>query len=809
MQLDQTEYMNDNSTLNPRMDDNTDDNIDLREIVEKYLRFWKIFAICIFFGIVFAYLYMNFQRRAYVATSVIKIKNENTGDASSLSAFKDLGIIAPSNQRVEDEIEILKSKDLISEVVKELKLNIKFYTNKNSISKFLDDKLSMSTEFYENERYSDPPLDINFLFNDSILYKTSAAFIINVKSPNNFIYSDIEKSYFKKYAFGEKFLTDFGEIIITPSNDFKQKDILNSDILVIINSVGNVANSYAQRIVIEPKSDFSSILNLKITDPVREKAEDFLTEVVNKYNDRAIRLKKELTESTSDFVTQRLRIISEELSDVDLSAESIKTRYRLSDAASNAGLNMQSGQDIENQIVRANMQLEQITSVKDYVSSKNPNELIPSDVGVADGNVSSSVQRYNELMLQKKRFLKNSTEKNPIVVNLTEQLNTLESNIKQGLENLESSQKISIEALNRQDVRINSRLYAAPRQERQYRVIQRQQQIKEQLYLYLLQKREETAITLGVADPNAKIIDGAKGLPKSSKKIITYLGFMIMSILIPFIILYLLDLLDTKIHTRDDVESALKIPIIADIPRLPTKQQYLVKKDDYSSVAEAFRILRTNLNFVLPDAVNHKKGKVIFITSTIAHEGKSFISSNLSNVLSHTGARTLIIGLDIRAPRIKNYLGIRGKIGITNYIVNTEVSPQDIIIKAPNNENLDVISSGDLAPNPAELLMSPRLTELFDFARNEYDYIIVDTAAFSMVTDTLLLSRFADAFIYVIRANFLDKRMLKYIKSIYQEKRLPNMTLLVNGIDPKKEGYGYGYGYGTKHEKAKAKLWWK
>ncbi len=264
---------------------------------------------------------MNFQRRTYVATSVIKIKNENAGDRGSLSAFQDLGIMAPSNQRVEDEIEILKSKDLISEVVKELKLNVKFYTNKNSISKFFDDNLSMNTEFYETERYSKPPLEINFLFNDSILYKTAASFIINVKSANNFTFSDVAKTSFKKYAFGEKFMTNFGEIIITPNLDFKQSNMLNSDILVMINSVGSVANSYAQKIVIEPKSDFSNILNLKITDGVREKAEDFLTEVVNKYNNRAIRLKKELTKSTSDFVTQRLKIISDELSDVDLSAE--------------------------------------------------------------------------------------------------------------------------------------------------------------------------------------------------------------------------------------------------------------------------------------------------------------------------------------------------------------------------------------------------------------------------------------------------------------------------------------------------------
>ena len=801
-----------NQKINHLQDDSSESNLDFRELVEKYFKHWKWFILSIIICLFLAFLNLNFQTFQYKATSSIKIKDEKGGDKGALSAFQDLGVMmGSSNDNIEDEIEILKSKGLISEVIKSLNLNIQFFTNKNYISDLLDSSLGMNTEFYETENYSNPPLKINFLINDSILYNTSALFVITINSENEYTYYNIEKSINKKQSFGEKITTDFGDIIITPNVDLKNDKLIGSKVLVNINSVRYLVHNYIDKIEINALSDFSHILNLSITSGVKKKAEDFLNELVRRYNGRSIRLKEELTRSTSDFVTKRLEIISDELSTVDLTAETLKTRYGLSDAASNAGLNMESGQLVENQIVQTTTQLEKIGYIKDFVATKDANELIPVDIGVGDNNVSTSMQQYNALMMEKKRLLEHSTEKNPIVVNINEQLRFINDNIKQGLNNAESSQQISLDALNRQDARINSRLYSAPKQERQYRDIQRQQQIKEQLYLYLLQKREETAITLGVADSNAKIINFAESLynPISPKTKLTYLAAIFLGLLIPLGVVYLSDVLDSKIHTREDVEKALTIPIIGDIPKIESKNRFLIKSDDYSSAAEAFRILRTNLNFVLPD-IGKEYGKIIFVTSSIAHEGKSLVATNLAVALAHANKHTLLLGMDIRAPGLKPYIGIRGKMGVTNYIINANLTPQDVLNKVPDVDNLDVISSGDIAPNPAELLMNPRVEELINFARKNYDYVIVDTAAFSMVTDTLLLSQFADAFIYVIRANFLDKRMLKYIKFLYKEKRIPNISLLINGIDLKKSyGYGYGYGYGTSFEKSKKKSWWK
>jgi capsular exopolysaccharide synthesis family protein len=785
--------------------------LDIKVIINRYLRFWKWFLLSFIISVLIAFIKLNFTRPQFEAKTSIKIIDEKRGDKSTLSAFQDLsGESSGYKDEINDEIVIIKSRSLVAEVVKSLQLNIRFFTKKNAISSFLDDNLGFNTAFFEIESYEEPPLKLNFFINDSILYNTEKSFIITINSLNNYTYSDTKNIVSKKKEFGKKLTTDFGSLIITPKVDLKKDSLINTSILVSISPIKKVVDFYVKNLSVQTNTEFSSIVNLSISDGRKQKAEDFLNILVQKYNDRAVSLKDELSKSTSDFVSRRLEIISNDLGDVDLTAQSIKVRYGISDNASKVGLNMQSSQQLERQVVDVNTQLQTIGLMKEFVSQNDGNELIP-DLGVSDNNSTSFKQQYNQLMIEKQRLLKNSTEKNPTVVNISEQLSKLKQNFRQSLDNLESTQKITLDNLNKQHSLYNSRIYAAPKQEKLIRDIERQQQIKEQLYLYLLRKREETAISLGVAEPNAEIIDYALSLPFpiSPKKKMVYLSAGLIGLIIPLLYLYLVNLLDTKIHTREEVERVLSVPIIGDIPKLEIKnKRYLISKEDYSSTAEAFRILRTNINFVVSDS--NKKGKVFFITSTIAHEGKSLVSTNLATALALAGKKTLILGMDIRAPKIEPYLGIRGKIGVTNYIADSSVPVEDILFKAPNVDNLDIVSSGDLAPNPSELLMNPRVAELFAYARENYEYIIVDTAAFSMVTDTLLLSGYADAFIYVIRANFLDKRMLKYIKSLYHDRRLPKMSILINGVDHKKSyGYGYGYGYGVEYEKSTKKVWWK
>jgi len=785
-------------------------NINIRDQISKYLQYWKWFLLSFIICILFVLVKLNFTTPYFKSFSAIQIKDtKGRANESDLAAFEELGIDTRSNRIVEDEIEVLKSKRLITKTVKDLKLNIQFFTDENSVTKFIDDQLGLSFNYFKKENYIEPPLKINFLMPSDKVYEVSAKFIITITSPTEYIFVNLIKDSKKKYTFGEKIQTSFGDIIITPNFD-KESSLIGSDVLVKILPLKSVIANFMGNLEISTRSEFSSILDLTLNGPSKEKSEDFLNRLVKIYNDEAIKSKDLRSKKTAEFVKNRLEIISNELSDVDITAEKFKQRNRLSDMATETGINLQSGSKIENELVEANTELQLLESVKSFIATKSGDELIPVNLGFADANVDNISNKYNELILEKERLLKSSTEKNPIVVNLNEQINRVKKNLDESLNNLQASKQISLNALTQQNSYINSKIYSTPRKERQYRDIQRQQQIKEALFLYVLQKREESAMSLGVAGANSKMIDKAesRNSPISPKKTIAYLAALIMGAFIPFSIIYVKNFFDTKVHTREEIEKILNIPILGDTPKLETKKQFLISKRDHSSIAEAFRILRTNLSFLLTHT--NQKGKTIFVTSTIAHEGKSFVASNLAASLGFAGKKTLIIGMDIRAPGIKPYLDIRGTKGVTNYIIDSELSVDDIIFEVPKVENLDLISSGDIAPNPAELLMHPRVKILFDTVKEEYDYIIVDTAASSVVADTMLLHEYSDAFVYVIRANFLDKRRLAYIHSMHKDNRLPNMALLINGVDHKKSyGYGYGYGYGVDFDRKKSRPWWK
>ncbi|MGK0324360.1 MAG: capsular exopolysaccharide synthesis family protein, partial [Psychroserpens sp.] len=431
-------------------------------------------------------------------------------------------------------------------------------------------------------------------------------------------------------------------------------------------------------------------------------------------------------------------------------------------------------------------------------------DFLPADVGITDSNVSQITNRYNELVLRRNQVLKNSSDKNPTVINLNNQINALKGNLNQSIENIISTNQITLNNLNRENSRIRGQIYSAPTKERQFRDIKRQQDIKESLYLYLLQKREETAITLGMSSANAKVIDlaYASGNPISPKKNVIYLAAMLIGFFIPVSLIYAIDLIDNKIHTKEDVQRLIKAPYIGDIPKGQGKLK-VVSKVDYSPKAEAFRIIRTNIDFMLQK--NNGPCKTIFVTSTTAQEGKSHTVTNLASSFSFSEKKVLLIETDIRVPRVNDYLKIKAKQGLTDFISDKSLSIQDVIVNIPDNEFLDVIPSGTIPPNPAELLMSSRINYLFEESKKKYDYIVVDTAAVGLVTDTLIISDHADIFLYVVSANNIDKRQLHIAQTMYEEKRLPNMVTLLNG-SVKKKGYGYGYGNNPKQKKKWYKL---
>ena len=566
--------------------------------------------------------------------------------------------------------------------------------------------------------------------------------------------------------------------------------------------VSQLAESFKNRVTVAALSKNTSVIELSIVDPVPGKAEDFLNTVIANYNKDAIQDKKYISENTSKFIEQRLSIISEELQDVEKDKEVFKKNNGITDVVSEAGLYLENASDFERMQVENATQLRVVETMMNYVNSSDTNELIPVNIIGQDQGASQLISEYNELVLQKNRLLKTAGSKNTLVQNLDAKINALKGSVSSSLNQLKSSLQIKRNDLNRQNAIISGKISQIPTQERNSRDIDRKQNIKESLYLYLLQKREETAISLAVTAPNAKVIDAAKASksPVSPNRRMIYLAALLLGGLIPFGILYLIDLFDTKIKSRYDLEKNTTIPFLGEIPKLESGQ-LIIDSTSRTSTAEAIRIIRTNLEFLLTN-VNEDEAKVVFLTSTYPKEGKTFISVNLASTIALSEKKVLLVGLDIRNPKLDEYLKLESR-GVTNYLSSKDEKPiQNYITSVEGFKNLNVLPAGIIPPNPAELLMSKKIGDLFATLKKEYDYIIVDTAPVSLVTDTLLIAKYADAFIYVTRANFLDKRMLELPERLYNEKKLPNMSILINDTEINTGyGYGYGYGYGQTEEK--------
>ncbi|MEM9679884.1 MAG: polysaccharide biosynthesis tyrosine autokinase, partial [Bacteroidota bacterium] len=740
---------------------------------------------------------LRYATNKYQASASIRLTDDKgKGKLPEISKLQTYGLFATNASNVLDEVEILKSRAILEKVVLNLGLNTQF---------------SQMGRVKEQEIYENAPLNLNFIASDSIIHTLDTTFYVKIVDPSRFIISDTDNSTIidqdgitgKTYSFGDKVETHIGDLIITPNIEAYEGKI-GANLKIKVLPVLEVVEVYKTRINILTTMD-SNVISFTLQENIKKKAEDILNELIASYNDDAIRDKEEVVKATSDFINNRLEIVSRELEQVDLTAENVKKSNRLSNLQSQSAIFLQTEKENEQRLIQTSNQIQIIDYMSDHISENNEeSDLLPSNIGLQDPNVAQITKNHNDLVLQRNRILKNSSAKNPTVVNLDNQINALKENLNQSLENLKRSQQITLDNLNAESVRISSQIYSAPAKERQFRDINRQQSIKESLYLYLLQKREESAITLGMASPKAKIVERAytSAIPVFPKKSIVYVVAFMLGLIFPIAYVYLNDLLDSKIHTKDDLTSLVSAPYIGDIPRYGSgKKNVLVSQVDYSPKAEAFRLLRTNVDFMLRDKA--KIGKTIFVTSTTAGEGKSHTSVNLAMTIAHSGKKVLLIETDIRVPNASKYLKVdQSQQGLTDYISDASLKIANVVYPIDKKEGFDIIPSGTIPPNPAELLMSERIKFLFTQVKKQYDYIIVDTAAVGLVTDTLLITEHADMFLYVVSANNLDKRQLHVARTMYDEKRLPNMAVLLNGTK-KKAGYGYGYGYGSNGKKKK------
>ena len=760
-----------------------EDTFNIREEVEKYAYYWKWFVLGIFLSILTVYLYLRYTPNQYQVSATILVEGS---ESSELSAFSELSLLGKSNASLENEIELLTSRNLLRKMVEELDLNVSYFREGRVIE----------AEFHKSES----PIRLNFLSEKSEVAKRGGLFKVLIASDDSFFIEEGTKT--NEFAFGEKIDLNFGSLIITPTSQEKLK--VGDEIIVKLTPVESVISKYRSKIQIASVKG-TRILKLTLADEVKLKAEEIVNNLILQYNEDAIYDKGLVIKNTNDFINERIDVINEDLSSIESGVESFKKENKLIDVGSEAGIALQNSTNLNSQIVELNTQLKLIDFVTVYIQT-NENELIPSNLGLLQNPIDQSTSKYNEILLERNRLLKNSSSLNPVIASLEEELTLYRENIHKSLVNLKSSLNISLQDLKSQEAIFNSKIGKVPEKEREFRGIERQQQIVEALYLYLLQKREENAMALAANLPSAKIVDKAYGsnAPIFPKPRMYYLAAIALGLLIPFGIIYLIFLLDNKVHSRKDVEAVVKAPILGDIPKSKEMKKLVVSKNDRTSTAESFRLLRTNINFMLANV--ETEAKTIFVTSTLGGEGKTFIAINIATVLALSNKKVLLIGGDIRKPRIAEYLGIEVNKGLTHYLMDQKLQVSDIIDKVEEG-NFDLVSSGIIAPNPSELLMNGRFEDVLAYGKEHYDYVIVDTAPINIVTDTLLLSKQSDLFIYVIRANFLDKRLLEIPQKLYREKRLSNMAVLLNDTDFKR-GYGYGYGYGYS-EKESSKKWWQ
>lgn len=771
--------------------------LSLREIIEQYTRYWYLFVIGVIVALALAFIYLRYTTALYQTRATIIIKDEKSASSPmEMAAFSQFGSFLSrfNTSKIDNELAIFNSKRIISKTIKELGLNIK-YESVGAIK--------------ASEIYSYIPFNVQYQSFTEIGRSINVPKLyIEVLSATDFKLEDEAQTFEGTYKFGEQLTLPFGEVTILPNLENKEnfESFFDRTVVVTYRPIENVALDYQGRVVIQNEIKSSNVLELSMLTPVTEKAEDFLDELVSQYNQDAIADRNEIARNTSAFIDSRLEIITRELDSVERNKQIFKSDNRLTDIQAEAQIILENASEFNKKQLNVGTQLELSNTMIDYMEGSSNNELLPSNIGIESEEVAGAVNNYNQLVLYRNKLLQNSTEKNPVVQNVNTQIEQMRTNILSSLKNASNALKIAMKDINYQESTLNSKIAQVPAKEKIFRGIERQQTIKEQLYLFLLQQREEASITLAATSPKAKVVDSAYSTkqPVSPQKPLIYLGAFLAGLLVPFMGVYGVNLLNTKVTSRRDVERHLSAtPIIGEIPRIKRNEADLIQHNDRSIMAEAYRILRTNLQYLFINKLEENdKGKTLIVTSTIKGEGKTFVAFNLALTLALTGKKVVLVGADIRNPQLQRYLPehLKSNKGLTEYIVYDDLEIKDVISQSEYNENLNIVLSGAIPPNPAELLMQKRTTTFVEELKKEYDYIIMDTAPSMLVTDTILINKLADITLYVVRAGYTDKRLLDFPQDAIDDGRLANVAIVLNNVNLNNFGYGNKYGYAYARE---------
>ena len=609
-----------------------------------------------------------------------------------------------------------------------------------------------------------------------------------------------EKEYRKQFdKLPAVFPTDEGTVAFFANNDTlsavcPENITKERHITAFINRPFSVLKEYVNSLSIAPTSKTTSVVVISLENTNIRRGRDYINKLLEMYNINANNDKNEVAQKTAEFIDERIGIISKELGSTEQDLENFKRSAGITDLSSEAQIALTGNAEYEKKRVENQTQINLVMDLQRYMKGTEY-EVLPSNIGLQDAASAGAIDRYNQMLVERKRLLRTSTENNPTIINLDTSIRAMRTNVQATLDATLKGLQITKEDLAREASRYSRRINDAPTQERQFVSIARQQEIKSGLYLMLLQKREENAITLAATANNAKIIDEALAddNPISPKKMLVYLAALVLGVGLPVGVIYLIGLTKFKIEGRADVEKLTSLPVVGDIPLADEKTGSIaVFENQNNLMSETFRNVRTNLQFMLENGKN-----VILVTSTISGEGKSFISANLAISLSLLGKKVVIVGLDIRKPGLNKVFNIPKKEhGITQYLTNTTANLMDFVQPSDINKNLFILPGGTVPPNPTELLARGGLEKAIETLKANFDYVILDTAPVGMVTDTLLIGRVADLSVYVCRADYTHKAEFTLINELAENNKLPNLCIAVNGLDLNSRKYGYYYGYG-------------
>lgn len=763
--------MNNLNDTSQEFHDHENDHFDLNAYIRRYFRYWYLFPIFLAICITTAFFYLKITPPVYSTKTTILIKDEKKGlGGSQGDILSELSTQFGGNKLVENELEIIKSHTMMEQVIKDLSLDVTYTT-----------KVGLRT--------------VNIYANTPVIIKPEVITEFGLEEP--MLIRMVDKNKFtinsedKLFTFGQRINNAWGAFVI-------QKGINNDiiDVFIQFADTKNLAETMLKSLSVSQPNVKSTVLELTYEDVNVQRSKDVLNKLLDVYVQSSLNDKNGEASNTLKFIETRLGLITGELGDVEKDVESYKTTQGITDISAESQLFLENIKENDSKLNEVNTKISILESVDNFVQNAEAGAVAPATYMVDDPVLVSLLTKFNELELQRERYARTTTAKNPLLETINTQLDGTRQAIKENVQNLKRGMSVTKKNLENINTRFSAGLRSIPKKEREYVGIKRQQSIKEELYLYLLQKREETALAYASTVTDSRLIDApiTTFKPIKPKGALIWLGSGAAGIIIPILLINLIFMLNNTVQSREEIEQRTSTSILGEIGLMKTTKgdpasESIIKMTSRSAVAEQFRALRTNLQYLGDGSC-----RTLMFTSSIGGEGKSFISINLAASLAFSDKKVILLGIDLRKPSLHERLQIPNNKGVSNYMVG-QTNLNELIHTTGIHPKFDVMVSGPMPPNPSELLSNGRLPILLAELREKYDYILIDSPPYGLVTDAALIAEHVDATLYVIRYNYTLLDHLNRIGDLRRSKHFANLTVVFNGVNYG-AGYGYGYGYG-------------